>query len=276
MLEDMKKLLSKQLIIILLIIAILLGIIGINYSLSPLEVIFLDVGQGDATFIKAPDGRTILIDGGPDNSILRGLGKNMPFYRRSLDFVIISHYHDDHIIGLIEIIKRYQVKNLIYSGKKIDSANMSELLRMAAIYNVEVIKIDSELEIEFEENCFLKLLNPGILKIKDDPNNSISSKFECRSLDFFLAGDNGLAAEAALMDRGWISDADVFKASHHGSNSSNGSVFMERMSPGLIVVSVGKDNRFGHPGDKFLERTESLDIPVKRTDIDGSVKVLVK
>lgn len=241
-----------------------------------LELVFLDVGQGDSTLIKTPDGQTVLIDGGPDNKVLRGLGKNLPFYRRSIDFMILSHYHDDHITGLIEIIKRYQVRTLIYSGQDSDSLLISELLRVVSQYKVELKVLNGQAGLSFGPTCNLNLLNPTILGIKEDPNNSLVFRLDCDGRSFLLAGDNGSAAEKALLTSGWPLEADIFKASHHGSNTSNGAAFLEKINPRLIIISVGADNRFGHPGSFFLERATALDIPIKRTDIEGDVKIFAK
>ncbi len=246
-----------------------------SYKSGSAELAFLDVGQGDSALIKTPDGQIVLIDGGPDNKVLRGLGKNMPFYRRRIDFMIISHYHDDHIAGLIEIIRRYQVKTLVYSGKEPDNLLIAELLRIASENKILLKSLDNQMNISFSPDCRLDILNPAALYIKEDPNNSLVSRLDCSGQRFLFAGDNGSAAEKALLASGWTLKADVFKASHHGSNTSNSEDFLEGISPRIIIVSVGRDNRFGHPGTVFLDRASNLDIPYKRTDIEGNIKFLL-
>lgn len=241
-----------------------------------LELVFIDVGQGDSSLIKTPGGRTILIDGGPDNRVLRGLGKNLPFYRRSIDFLIISHYHDDHITGLIETIKRYRVKNLVYSGKIPDSLLISELLNVASQNKVKLTPLNGQANLPLGSNCDLNLLNPVILGIKDDSNNSITIRLDCLEKSFLFAGDNNDKVEAALLAFDWPLKADIFKASHHGSNTSNSASFLEKIAPRLIVVSVGANNRFGHPGSFFMDRAAALGLPIKRTDIDGDQRIFIK
>jgi len=262
------------LVIFLLILTIFYN--HIAASADSLQVIFLDVGQGDSSLIKAPDGSVVLIDGGPDNKVLRGLGNNLPFYRRRLDFVILSHYHDDHFIGLIEIIKRYRVGTLIYSGKPLDSPLMEELIDTAAKRGVRLKTLENQANLSFDADCALSLLNPAILAVKDDPNNSLIARLDCRGRSFLFAGDNGTPVEKSLSASGWPLDSDIFKASHHGSNTSNATAFLEKISPRVIVVSVGADNRFGHPGSFFLDRAAALNIPIKRTDREGEVKFFVK
>lgn len=239
-------------------------------------VIFLDVGQGDASLIKTPNGRVVLLDGGPDNRVLWGLGKNLPFYRRRIDFLVLSHYHDDHITGLIEVIKRYRVGTLIFSGESSDSLLMRELWETARRYGVKLQILDSRADLTFGSDCNLSLLNSAILGVKKDPNNSLAARFDCRGRSFLFSGDNGSAVEKILSVSGWPLAADVFKASHHGSNTSNSLDFLEKVAPRLIVVSVGEENRFGHPGVSFLERAASLGIPLERTDQTGEARILVR
>jgi len=272
---------SKKVILVALVASVIFGVILVIFMIlgrqnNRLEFIFMDVGQGDSTLIKTPGGQMVLIDGGPDNKVLRGLGKNLPFYRRRIDFLIISHYHDDHIIGLIEIIKRYRVGILIYSEKDIDSLLVFELLRVASQYKVELKTLDSQAVLSLGPACDLNLLNPVILGVKENPNNSIISRLDCADRRFLLAGDNGSDVEKALVESGWPLGADIFKASHHGSNTSNSTAFLEKINPYLVVISVGADNRFGHPGIFFLDRAAALDIPVKRTDNEGDIKIFTK
>ncbi len=255
---------------------VFLAFLIIPANITKSGVIFLDVGQGDSSLIKTPSDQVILIDGGPDNTILRELGKNMPFWRRRLDLVIISHYHDDHIVGLIEILKRYQVKTLAYSGEETGSILMRELLSLAAQRGVRFLVLEREARISLGPGCSLDLLNPAVLNIKEDSNNSLAARLDCSGQSFLFAGDNNEAVEQALLASGWNIDADIFKAAHHGSNTSNSRPFLERVGPRLVVVSVGQDNRFGHPGALFLGRAATQAIPLKRTDQDGSVRIFLK
>lgn len=277
MASKIKKIFNIGKKILIMIITVLGLILAISFvfpqGLSSPEVVFLDVGQGDSVLIRAPGGQTVLIDGGPDNKVLRRLGNNMPFYRRRIDFLVISHYHDDHIAGLIETIKRYRVGALVYSGKAPDNFLISELLRTASENKVSLKRLDSQMNLSFSPDCRLGILNPAVLNIKEDPNNSLISRLDCSGQSFLFAGDNGLSAEKALLASGWPLRADVFKASHHGSNTSNSEAFLESVSPQIVIVSVGQDNRFGHPGVIFLDRVNNLGIPLKRTDECGDVKI---
>jgi competence protein ComEC len=245
----------------------------VNQRPRRLEVDFLDVGQGDATLIKIPDGPTILIDGGPDNKVLRRLGENLPFYSRQIDFIILSHYHDDHAAGLVEVLKRYKIHNLIYAAAVPPSSILAEMGVAMQEQKITPLALDSQARISWGANCFLDLLNPVILGIKDDPNNSLVVKLDCEAQKFLFTGDDSAVVEKALLASGRDWRADIFKAAHHGSNSANSELFLNAVSPQLLVISVGADNRFGHPSPKILERAVDLGIKIKRTDREGDIRI---
>ena len=238
-----------------------------------LEISFLDVGQGDSVLIRTPSERVVMIDGGPDDKVLRGLGGRLPFYRRGIDVVVLSHYHDDHIAGLIETIRRYKVRTLIYPGDHRDSLLVAELLEAASETGTKVEALEDRAEISLGEGCGLNLLNPAVLGVPADPNNSIAARLDCPGMRFLSSGDNDRRVEEALIASGWPLEADIFKASHHGSKTANSTAFLEKVSPRLIAVSVGTDNRFGHPSPETIEAIGMLGIPIARTDESGTLVV---
>jgi len=237
------------------------------------EINFLDVGQGDSSLIKLRNNKIVLIDGGPDNLVLKRLGENLPFYERQIDFIILSHPHDDHIIGLLEIINRYKVGAIIYVGGENNPELLALLLQRAKDENIKLIDLKNELDINYFSGCFLHLLNPESLGIKEDDNNSIVTKLNCGQLSAIFSGDNNLAVEAALLKTKYDWSASILKASHHGSKTANSEVFLRAVKPGLLTISVGADNRFGHPNQEVLERVKNLQIHIKRTDKIGTIRV---
>ena len=249
------------------------GVIHIYNKPQELEVDFLDVGQGDAALIKLPNGEVTLIDGGPDNRVLRRLGENLPFYRRQIDYIILSHYHDDHTTGLVEILKRYKVKNIIYAAGITSSPIINELLTVAKDKSVSMLALSNKIKIPYNNGCFMNLLNPASLGVKDDSNNSLVARLNCGSEGFLFSGDNSSAVEKILVNSGWNLRAAVFKASHHGSNSANSELFLMAVNPRLMVISVGADNKFGHPSPKIMARATDLQINTERTDKLGTVRV---
>lgn len=245
----------------------------INSSQKRTEIDFLDVGQGDASLIKLPSGKTILIDGGPDNMVLKRLGENLPFYKRQIDLIILSHPHDDHIMGLLEILSRYKVGAIIYVGEENNPEILTLFLQKAKDKNIKLIDLKNEININYFSGCFLYLFNPKSLGIKKDGNNSIISKLNCGSISAIFSGDNSSAAEAALLKTKYNWSAKILKASHHGSKTANSEVFLQAVKPDLLAVSVGADNRFGHPNQEVLELAKRLKINIKRTDKIGTIRV---
>jgi len=246
--------------------------------LSPphfLEVIFCDVGQGDAALIKIPTGQVIVIDGGPDGSLLRCLGKNLPFHNRQIDFLILSHYHDDHIMGLPELARRYQIKNFIYAPDEYQSAPRVELKRYLNRTSSKITELDSGASIDFSSDCRLNLLNPVILSVPPDGNNSLIVRLQCRGKTFLFSGDNEAKVEKALLASDFVFAADVFKASHHGSKTSNTVDFLQAGGFRQLIISVGT-NKFGHPSPEVLERAQDLGISIQRTDQSGTIRLIVK
>lgn len=237
-----------------------------------LEVDFLDVGQGDSILIKSPYGQAILIDGGPDNSVLRCLGENLPFYRRWIDIVILSHYHDDHAIGLAEITKRYKIGKIFFSTGH-SSPALEEITASAEAKKIPIYHPKVKIRAVLGPDCNLDIFNPESLDIPKDNNNSLVVKLDCQGKKFLFSGDNSNKVEKAIISSGFDLEAEVLKASHHGSNNSNSEDFLTAVNPHQLIVSVGSDNRFGHPGQDFLDRAAKLKIPVYRTDLLRTIRI---
>lgn len=237
------------------------------------KVVFLDVGQGDASLIKMPGGQTILIDGGPNNVVLNRLGKHMPFYRRTIDTLIISHWHDDHIIGFREILERYRVYSLIYMAGGERNELADDILKTAKRLGVKILALKNEQTLSYQNNCSLNLLSSLSLGVKENSNNSIIARLKCRGLSFLLSGDNELVVEKALLTSHRNIKVDIFKASHHGSKTSNSREFLEALKPKLVVIPVGADNKFNHPAATVLETMANLRLNVKRTDLESDVVI---
>ena len=272
----MKKQKRLKFIILGLIILCLIIYICLSSGNQRTEIDFLDVGQGDSSLIKLPNNKIVLIDGGPDNLVLKRLGENLPFYRRQIDFIVLSHPHDDHLIGLLEVINRYQVGTIIYVGEENNPEILTLLLQKAKARNIRLIELKNEMKINYSSECFFDLLNPESLGIKKDDNNSIVVKLNCNRLVALFSGDNSSAVETALLKTKTDWSANILKASHHGSKTANSEAFLRAIGPRLFVISVGVDNRFGHPDSEILKRAESLKISIKRTDKMGTIKVFGK
>jgi len=264
------------LIVCLIFILLLAGTICQIFLLSKkMKLIFFDVGQGDSILIHTPLNQNILIDGGPDNSILSHFGDNNFYFMRKVDWIIISHAHDDHIIGLIELIKRYKIKKLIYLDNNYLSPIFLELIAQAKKGKVEIIPLSKNAKITLGDNCYLNLYNPLLLNVPADDNNSIAVKLECQGLKFLSAGDNSAKVEEKMISSHIDLSANILKAAHHGSKTANSLEFLKKVDPLLVAISVGADNRFGHPSPEIVERIKNLSISLKRTDQLGDIKIFI-
>lgn len=243
-----------------------------------LEVTFLDVGQGDSILIELPYGQNVLIDGGPDSSVIRGLSDNLSWWDRNIDLVIMTHPHDDHIVGLIEVLKRYKVEKIIYTGVMYASSAYETLIRSAREKNISLIAIDRIQKINFGEDCGIYLLYPFddtyLGKETDNLNNSsIVSKLDCRDDKYLFMGDIETDVEKILLEKNINLNSRVLKVGHHGSDTSSSEEFLKEVRAEIAVVTVGEDNKYGHPSLRTLKRIERSKMKIYRTDLMGNINL---
>lgn len=257
------------------------------YELSSnqfLEVIFFDVGQGDAIFIETPKRHQILIDGGPDSKILEKLGREIPFWDRNIDLLILTHPEGDHLAGLIEVLKRYKVENILWTGVKRDTFEWREWQKVIETQKGKGAKLyiarsGQKIILQGSGPCkFIEVLYPlenlGGQEFKDSNDTSIVTKLIFGENSFLFTGDIYKSGEKKLIDEGAEIGADVLKVGHHGSKTSSGEEFIKEVSPEIAIISVGKDNRYGHPHSEVLETLAKYDITIIRTDQDGDIKII--
>ncbi|MBU0476601.1 MBL fold metallo-hydrolase [Patescibacteria group bacterium] len=250
------------------------------YQLSQpqfLKVIFFDVGQGDAIFIETPQRHQILIDGGPSSAILEKLGKELPFYDRSLDLIILTHPDYDHISGLIEVLKKYEVENILWTGVLIDTAEYEEWQKMISKEGADIFIAQSGQRITASGALFDILYpfdNLEGQEIKDTNNSSVILRLVFQKNSFLFAGDVYKSVERKLLKEGIGVGSNVLKVGHHGSKTSSAEEFIVEVLPEIAVISVGKDNKYGHPHQEVLDILERYDIKVLRTDQLGDIEIV--
>ena len=240
-----------------------------------LEVHFLDVGQGDAIFIETPEDFQILIDAGPDKSILTELGKVMSFSDRSIDMVILTHPHSDHVAGLVEVLRRYQINDVYLTGvahTSNDYLTFLELIKQKNIFAHEVVEpfeiiLDNEIKLQF----VYPLESFSGLRVENLNNTSIVNRLVFGDSVALFTGDLEIEGEDEVLESGQEIRAQLFKAGHHGSSTSSQEKFIMEVSPEYAVISVGRDNSFGHPSGRTVSRFERLGIEIFRTDQDGAI-----
>jgi competence protein ComEC len=250
-----------------------------------LEVIFFDVGQGDAIFIETPNNQQVLIDGGPDRTILEKLNQTMPFYDRTIDLIISTHPDADHLTGLVEVLKYYQVNHILTSGLEKDTViyqKWRELIEQKGIpltlaqAGQKVILQTPHPETSEQKELVLEIFWPEQLLIESfsKPTNNVSvvGRLVYGEIEFLLPGDIEKKIEQYLINQGWDMDSDILKIAHHGSKTSSSYNFLKVVSPEAVVISVGEKNRYKHPSKEVLEELE--DLAVYRTDKNGDIEIL--
>jgi competence protein ComEC len=242
-----------------------------------LEVNFFDVGQGDAIFIETPRRYQILIDGGPDNTVLEKLGNEMPSWDRTIDLVVLTHPEHDHVAGLIEVLKRYEVDFVLWTGILRDTGEYEEWERLieSGISDVKIAEIGQKI---ITPEIFFDVLHPfDNLKgqrVSNTNNSSIALRLVFDDTAFIFTGDSYKSVEKEIVDRELYLDSDVLKVGHHGSKTSTAKEFLEAVKPELAVISAGSENSYGHPHQETLDILAKYDIKVLRTDIDGDIKII--
>ncbi len=239
-----------------------------------LFVDFLDVGQGDAIYIEAPNGNQILIDSGANKAILQELAKVMPFYDRSIDLVIATHPDLDHIGGFPEVFKRFKIGRFIESGVSCNTSVCEELDLVITRDGISRGLARRGMKINLDKNIYLLILFPDRDVSKVDSNDgSIVAKLVYGNNSFLLTGDSPQKIEQYLvsLDSKEI-DADVLKVGHHGSKNSTSENFLGYVSPDYAVISAGKGNNYGHPHQEVLDLLKRFEIQILRTDELGAIR----
>src|ERR1035437_860635 len=249
-----------------------------------LHVIVCDVGQGDGILIRTPDGSDILVDGGPDDSILSCLSSHMPFWDRTIELMVLTHPHTDHAAGLVDVLKRYIVLHFVtekvlgqtatykrledelaaqklsaqylFAGDRIDLADKTQLLTLwpsREWLNSSQLQAQNEQNLDLNGFCLIQLFTYG-------------------NFTLLLTGDAGANAEDKIAAE--VGKVDVLKVPHHGSKTGMSDYFLTQINPSLAIISVGANNRYGHPAQAALDLIKNHNIKYLRTDQNGTVEVV--
>ncbi|MBM3944382.1 MAG: ComEC family DNA internalization-related competence protein, partial [SAR202 cluster bacterium] len=244
--------------IALAILAALLWVAAASVPDGKLHVVFLDVGQGDAILIETPNGRRVLIDGGPDPlGAVRFLGRRDRFFDRDIELVVLTQPHADHVTGLIEVLKRYRVDAVLEPQTLYDSPPYAAWKRALSAEGARITRAASGQIFMLDEGVVLEVLAPPDDRFagtrSDVDNASVVTRLTYGDVSFLLTADIFKETEYWLLRAGTQIQADVLKVAHHGSRSSSLTDFLDAVAPSLAIISSGKDNRFGHPHPETLE-----------------------
>ena len=260
-----------------------LVIISSIYIFSPksLEIDFIDVGQGDCTFIKTYKNKTILVDGGGNMDGNFDVGKNtvVPYLlakgTMKIDYLIISHFDTDHVGGLFEVLRKIKVKNIIIGTQPEWSKNYQDFIELAKMKQIKVITVERGNTLDIDSHTKIIVLFPTKIKISENAinNNCLVFKLTYKKFSIFFTGDIESIAEKSIIKNDDNLKSTVLKVAHHGSKSSSTDKFIALVQPKIALIGVGKNNLFGHPNKEVIDRLEKNKAKIYRTDKNGEIKI---
>ena len=260
----------------LTIVALLVWLALFTLPDGRLRVSFLDVGQGDSILIESPSGHQILIDGGPSPAAVTfALGERLPFWDRSLDLVVLTHPQEDHLVGLVGVLERYRVGQILDSGEECAIEACQRFWELVEAKEIPYRKAEAGMQVELGDGVRIEVFHPppGLLRGtgSDVNNNSVVLKVTMGQASLLLTGDIEEEGETALLASGQPLRSLVLKAPHHGAAASLTPRFLREVSPQLVIISVG-ENTFGHPAPETLAKLSGL--TTLRTDEEGTIEVV--
>lgn len=263
---------------VLCLVAATLGIPLIRRAILPEDTALYvySVGQGDSILLRTGD-IDILIDGGPDNTILQELGNTRPAWDRTIEVVVLTHAHDDHLQGLLEVLRRYTVGLVIMPDISHESRSFQEFLELLDERSVLVRNASSGQRILIDDVVLSIIAPDEMLRdqgMRNLNNGSVVMHADIHGHAVLLTGDIEEPAERHLIrvTPPQLLSADIMQAPHHGSKTSSTEDFISMVDPTVAFASAGEGNRYGHPSLEVMERYAFWGIRLLRTDVAGTIR----
>lgn len=263
---------------------VIAGVLGVQYwndqSTSQARVTFLNVGQGDAIYIRTSAHNDVLMDGGPDDQVVRRLGEHMPVWDRTIELVVLSHTDADHITGIVELFRYYEISTIAIVDISVTSQTQEALYAAIAEQGTTIIHPLTGDHIPLSEREQLTILHPYVnenLEALERNDTGIVAEYTyngTRTTRILLTGDISSTIEQSMVAAGYLSDVDILKVPHHGSKTSSSAELLSATQPEYAVIQVGSDNSYGHPHAEVVDRLESV-ATVLRNDTLGDIEFTV-
>ena len=276
----------KKFLSVLILIVFCFNICNFFIIKRELKIYFVDVGQGDSTFIVTPKNETILIDGGGSLGTDFDVGEStlLPYILdrgyKKIDLMFVSHFDQDHIGGLFKILEELKVEKVCISKQEEDSENYQKFLNIVKEKNIQVLVVKIGDKIVLDKNLYFDILWPKDKQIEENKlnNNAIVMKLNYNNFSMMFTGDIEKKAEEEIIEtykNSKILESDILKVAHHGSKTSTTDEFLSRVKPKIALIGVGKDNMFNHPSNTTIEKLENMGIKIYRTDLNGEISICV-
>ena len=272
----MKKGLAIILVVLSIITLVGCGNIEIKETIAEEQLIihFIDVGQADSILIQLPNRETVLIDGGnrADADLVTSYIKEQNINK--INYIIATHPHEDHIGGLPEVIKEFDIGNIYMPNKTANTKIFKTLLDEIKKKNLKVKLARGGESIINTKDIKFNIIAPNSKEYDETNEYSIVNKLIYKNTSFLFTGDAEKDSENEMVKLKYDLSADLLKVGHHGGVTSTNDFFLEKVNPKYAVISVGKDNRYGHPHEDTIKRLNARKIQIYRTDELGIIKVI--
>ena len=261
----------KTIFILLILSSILF--FSLWQSNDNLQLYFLDVGQGDAILIRTPSGHNILIDGGPDNFLLHQVAQELPWWENKIDYLVITHYHADHMMGLMELLNKYQVgKILVTAHQPENDLLFQEWLQVLTKHNLKSTIVALGETWQLDDDLSWQVLAADSHH-EDYNDNSLVLRLSFKEIDILLTGDLPSIKEADVLKNRFDMRSEILKVGHHGSKYSSSIEFLQAVQPNFCIIQSGLDNSFGHPHQEALVRLDDIGCQILDNQQQGTISI---
>jgi len=241
---------------------------------SKTKIVFCNVGQGDATYIRVKNKVDVLIDAGPDKKVLTCLGRYMPFWDKKIELVFLSHPNKDHYQGFFFINQRYKIEKFVTVENPFVSQSYKDLIEALKKKQVLILKKFQGDQINILNNRFLLLWPASNYFSTEDNDYSHLLLFQEGSFKALFTGDISPKVLNLIINTNavnFLKDINLLKIPHHGSKNGLTKNFLSISNPKIAVISVGRNNSYGHPANEILEMLKAQKVKIKRTDEEGDI-----
>ena len=278
--NKLKRKVSKFALILTLIFSIVL--IGCNTNSSNnvsspsssskenLTVHFIDVGQGASILVQFQN-KNLLIDAGPRSSsddLMKYLKK---VGIKKLDYVVATHPHEDHIGGMPDVIKAFDIGEFYAPKKQATTKIFESMITELKKKDLKIHVAKAGVTLDLAQGLDIKMVAPNSDNYEDVNDYSAVIKLSYKDTAFLFTGDAEKLSEKEILQKGYDLKADVLKLGHHGSSTSSSKEFLDKVNPKYAIASLGKDNDYGHPHKETIDAMKKRNITFYRTDKEGTV-----